>query len=68
MVKERLHFVGRQSTLHLRFYIVRRKKKERPIIYILEKGHDRSADFYSLGALIYEMISGAPPYYSKDKK
>jgi len=30
-------------------------------------GHDYTADWWSLGALIYEMASGAPPFYSKDK-
>lgn len=44
---------------------------------LLGKGHDKNVDWWSLviilmifkiqGALLYEMISGAPPYYSKDK-
>ncbi|CAD8052998.1 unnamed protein product [Paramecium sonneborni] len=35
---------------------------------LLGQGHDQSADWWSLGALIYEMIAGAPPFYSKNKE
>jgi serine/threonine protein kinase len=34
---------------------------------ILSKaGHGKSVDWYLLGATLYEMIVGVPPYYSKD--
>ena len=27
------------------------------------EGYSYSADFYTMGALIYELITGQPPYY-----
>ncbi len=31
------------------------------------KPHDFTVDFYTLGCLIYEMTTGFPPFYSKDR-
>lgn len=35
---------------------------------ILKKFYTRSIDYYAIGALLYEMIEGIPPFYSNKRK
>ena len=34
---------------------------------IVQKGHDKTADWWSFGILIYEMLTGFPPFASKNQ-
>lgn len=31
---------------------------------IIQKGHGKSVDWYNLGAFLYEMVCGVPPFYA----
>jgi len=30
-------------------------------------GHDKNTDWWALGILIYELLSGIPPFYDKNQ-
>jgi len=35
---------------------------------LFRKGHGTAVDWWSLGVLVYEMLTGLPPWYSKNRK
>lgn len=34
---------------------------------LTDKGHDYTLDWWTLGILLYEMLTGIPPFYNKER-
>ena len=35
---------------------------------LLKVGHGKAVDWWTLGSLIYEMLTGLPPFYTQDRE
>jgi len=35
---------------------------------LFKKGHGKAVDWWTVGALLFEMLSGLPPYYKMNKR
>ena len=34
---------------------------------LLNKGHGKAVDWWALGVLIFELLTGMPPFYTEDR-
>jgi serine/threonine protein kinase len=61
------HVRGGAGVLLLRQSRIHVSRDDPPVLlYPLRAGHTYPVDFYCMGALLYELLVGLPPFYSRD--
>lgn len=54
------------STINDRAYSFCGSPEYMPPEMIMKEGHSLPVDFYCIGALLYELVTGLPPFYNTD--
>lgn len=63
-----LRFISHLKVSEIRYYdfviqLLATTKKYLVVLVIMQKGHNKGADLWSWGVMLYEMIVGMTPFY-----